>query len=70
MQVADLITSSSLFYESWFSLLFQLFQKMLNVFISKVFLITLNFSKNNENNCLLYIITKRFYNIFIQHLLQ
>ena len=30
--------SSFLFYESLFSLLFQLFQEMLNVFISKVFL--------------------------------
>ena len=35
------MTSSSLFYESWFSFLFQLFQEMLNTFISKVFLIIL-----------------------------
>ena len=38
LQVAVLMISSFLFYESRFSLLFQLFQEMLNVFISKVFL--------------------------------
>ena len=38
LQVAVLMISSLLFYESRFSLLFQLFQEMLNVFISKVFL--------------------------------